>query len=127
MLKRLAVTAVFAASAAMADPVEGIWKTQPGDDGNFGHVQMSMCGEAICGVLIRAYNGSGSQIDSDNIGRNIVWDMKIRGNGRYRGGNIWAPDRDKVYKSKMQLSGDVLAVSGCVLVICRDQTWTRVK
>ena len=50
--------------------------------------------------------------------------MKIRGNGRYRGGKIWAPDRDKTYKSKMLLDGDVLSVSGCVLVICRDQTWT---
>ena len=86
-----------------------------------------MCEDLICGTLIRAFDGEGEEIDSDNIGKNLVWAMKIRGNGRYRGGKIWAPDRDKTYKSKMLLDGDVLSVSGCVLVICRDQTWTRVE
>ncbi|MEO0924159.1 MAG: DUF2147 domain-containing protein, partial [Pseudomonadota bacterium] len=38
-----------------------------------------------------------------------------------------APDRDKVYKSKMSLSGNALKVSGCVAVICRSQNWVRVK
>ena len=39
----------------------------------------------------------------------------------------WAPDRDKVYSSKMELSGSILEVSGCVFGICRAQTWTRVN
>lgn len=127
MLKRLTTLMILAASSASADPIEGIWKTQPGDEGNFGHVQIAMCEDLICGTLIRAFDGEGEEIDSDNIGKNLVWAMKIQGNGRYRGGKIWAPDRDKTYKSKMLLDGDVLSVSGCVLVICRDQTWTRVE
>ncbi len=127
MLKRLTTFTILAASCAAADPIEGIWKTQPGDEGNFGHVQIAMCDDLICGVLIRADNGAGEEIDSDNIGRNLVWAMKVKGDGRYRDGKIWAPDRDKTYNSKMSLDGDVLSVSGCVLIICRDQTWTRVK
>lgn len=44
-------------------------------------------------------------------------------------GMAWAADRDKTYASTMTLSGDTLAVAGCVLggLICRSQAWTRVK
>jgi len=42
-------------------------------------------------------------------------------------GTIWAPDDDKTYDSSMELSGNTLEVSGCVLggIICRGQDWTR--
>jgi uncharacterized protein (DUF2147 family) len=54
--------------------------------------------------------------------------MVAEGAGAYSGGKIWSPDRDKTYNGKMQLTGNGLAVSGCVLGICRDGgTWTRVK
>jgi uncharacterized protein (DUF2147 family) len=48
--------------------------------------------------------------------------------GVYDDGKVWSPDRDKTYSSDMTLSGNSLAVRGCVLGICRDGgTWTRVK
>ena len=53
--------------------------------------------------------------------------MAADGGGKYSGGKIWAPDRDKTYRSKMELSGDRLKVSGCVGPICRGQTWARVN
>ncbi|PWE30500.1 DUF2147 domain-containing protein [Maritimibacter sp. 55A14] len=114
---------------ALADPVEGTWQTRPGDDGNFAHVEVESCGAAICGTLARAYNGEGQQIDSDNVGKRMVWDMKPQGGGAYGDGKIWAPDRDKVYDSRMELSGDTLTVKGCVLggLICRGQDWKRVQ
>ncbi|HHI70868.1 MAG TPA: DUF2147 domain-containing protein [Rhodobacteraceae bacterium] len=117
------------AAPAFADPVEGIWKTKPGDDGNYGYIKISTCGANICGVIYKAFNASGKEIDSDNIGKKMIWGMAPQGGGYYSGGKIWAPDRDKTYKSKMQLSGNSLEVSGCVLggVICRGQTWSRVK
>lgn len=117
------------AGAASADPVEGLWKTKPDDNGNYGHVQIAPCGERFCGVLVEAFDSSGAVMASDNIGKQIVWDMTANGDGTYGGGKVWAPDRDKTYKSKMALSGDVLSVSGCVLggVICRASEWQRVK
>lgn len=117
------------AGAAFADPVEGLWKTKPDDNGNYGHVQIAPCGDKLCGVLVEAFDSSGAVMASDNIGKQIVWDMTANGDGTYGGGKVWAPDRDKTYKSKMALSGDVLSVSGCVLggVICRDSEWQRVK
>lgn len=117
------------AGAALADPVEGVWKTKPDDNGNFGHVRIAPCGEKLCGVLIEAFDAGGKPVRSPNIGKQIVWDMSAQGGGSYGGGKVWAPDRNKTYKSKMKLSVDSLAVSGCVLggVICRASDWTRVK
>ena len=114
---------------ALADPVDGIWKTKPGDDGKYGYVQIGPCGADICGVIVKAFNAQGQEIESENIGKRMIWAMKPKGDGYYSGGKIWAPDRDKTYKSNMQLSGNSLKVSGCVLggIICRGQTWKRVN
>lgn len=130
MIKKLALAAVFVmgAGAAWADPVEGIWKTKPDDNGNFGHVEITPCGAAFCGKLVKAFDGAGAEIDSPNVGKAIVWDMVAYPDGLYDDGQIWSPDRDKTYNSDMQLNGDKLSVRGCVLGICRDGgTWTRVN
>ncbi|MGB0439048.1 MAG: DUF2147 domain-containing protein [Paracoccaceae bacterium] len=119
--------ALSAGAAFAADPVEGRWKTQPGDNGNYGHVLISACGAKLCGVLERGFDAKGRTVDSPNDGRKMIWDMKPKGGGEYRGGKIWAPDRDKTYNSRMTLSGNSLEVKGCVFGICRGQTWTRVK
>lgn len=124
-----AALTLFAGAALAADPLLGTWKTVPDDNGQFGHVQIDPCGAAFCGVLVRAFDGAGKPLaTSPNVGKRIIWDMAAKGDGRYGGGKVWAPDRDKTYNSRMQLSGDALSVSGCILGICRDGgTWTRVK
>lgn len=122
-----AVLAVFG-SAALADPVLGVWQTKKDDNGNYGHVEIKPCGAAVCGTLIKAFNGAGKEIDGKNVGKRIVWDMKAGANGVYSGGKIYSPDRDKTYNGDMTLNGNALSVRGCVLGICRDGgTWARVK
>jgi uncharacterized protein (DUF2147 family) len=123
----LALGLGLAAPAFAADPAEGVWQTAPDDNGNFGHVQIAACGAKLCGTLVRAFDGSGAPIASPNIGRQIVWDMVPEGGGAYGDGQVWAPDRDRTYRAKMELSGDTLAVSGCVLggAVCRASTWRR--
>ncbi len=125
----LAVALAFAGTAALAaDPVEGIWKTKPDDNGNYGYVQIKPCGPAFCGTLIKAFDGAGKELDSPNVGKKIVWDMVAYPDGLYDDGQIWSPDRNKTYNSDMTLAGNKLSVRGCVLGICRDGgTWTRVK
>lgn len=114
------------ASAAMADPVYGDWKTGADDNGNSGLIQIAACGSKICGTLVKAYDKAGEETASDNLGKKIIWDMVAQGDGAYGNGKVWSPDRDKTYNSKMKLSGNSLAISGCVLVVCRDGgTWTR--
>ncbi|WP_309663296.1 DUF2147 domain-containing protein [Tabrizicola sp.] len=125
----LSAVLVLTGTAAFAgDPLEGVWKTKPDDDGKFGFVEVKPCGPAFCGTLIKAFDATGAEIASDNIGKQIIWDMVAYGNGVYDDGKVWSPDRDKTYNSEMQLTGNALAVKGCVLGICRDGgTWERVK
>lgn len=128
MMMTVLASMVFAGAAWAADPVEGVWQTKADDNGNFGHIEVKPCGPAFCGTLIRAFDGSGAQIESPNVGKKIVWDMMATGDGNYEDGKVWSPDRDKTYNSYMILQGDGLSVKGCVLGICRDGgTWQRVK
>jgi uncharacterized protein (DUF2147 family) len=129
-MKRIAFAIVFglAAGAAAADPAAGVWQTAPDDNGNFGHVEVTACGAALCGTLVRAYDASGKEIASPNVGRRIVWDMAPKGGGQYAGGKVYSPDRDKTYNGRLTLTERGLAVEGCVLGICRDGgTWRRVN
>ncbi|WP_460274872.1 DUF2147 domain-containing protein [Celeribacter sp. ULVN23_4] len=120
------VTALaLAAPAFAADPVEGTWKTQV-DDGHYAYVSIKPCGAQICGTIAKAFDASGP-VQSENIGKPIVWDMVAAGGGSYKDGKIWQPSTGKVYNSKMTLSGNTLKVKGCVGPICKGQTWTRVQ
>ncbi|MFQ1699737.1 DUF2147 domain-containing protein [Loktanella agnita] len=129
-MRKLIVTAAAAmtlAGAVFADPLEGVWQTVRDDNGNFGHIQVAPCGDALCGQLVRSFDSSGSEIPSDLIGRNIISETTPNGGGAYRG-KVFSPDRDKTYNSRLQLNGDQLSVSGCVFGICRDGgTWVRVN
>ena len=122
----LAVGLAFAAGAAGADPVEGMWQTQE-DDGAFAHVKMAPCGAKFCGVIARTFK-DGQEYRSENLGKQIVIDMEALGNGAYEG-EVWRPANDKVYFGKIQLNGDKMKLSGCVAggLLCKKQTWTRLK
>ncbi len=129
-MKKLMMTValVLAAGAAQANPLVGTWKTAPDDNGNFGHVQVKACGAAFCGTLVKAFDGSGKEIKSDNVGKKIIWDMVSYPDGLYDDGKVWSPDRNKTYDSDMTLSGNTVKVRGCVMGICRNGgTWTKVK
>jgi len=133
-MKHFALAAAFVTLATTAladDPVDGLWKTQAGDTGGYLHVSISECGSAICGTIDSAFDADGNQqLDYENLGKQIIWDMVPDGGGKYSGGKIWAPDRDKTYGSKMTLDGqNKLNVKGCVAggLVCRGQIWTRVQ
>ncbi|NVK14903.1 MAG: DUF2147 domain-containing protein [Rhodobacteraceae bacterium] len=114
------------AGAAAADPVLGVWKTQP-DDGSYAHIRMAKCGAAVCGKIARTFNSEG-EYKSPNIGKTLVIDMVPNGDGSYEG-KVWRPSNDKIYIGKMDLAGSSLALRGCVAggLICSKQTWTRVQ
>ena len=116
---------IFGTTSAIAnDAALGLWKSEPGETGGYIHVQITNCGEKLCGEIIDVVENDNDTI----IGEDIRLNMKIRGDGYYYGGTIWAPDQDKTYRSNMTLSGDSLTVRGCVaFVLCRSQKWTRIK
>ncbi|WP_425043614.1 DUF2147 domain-containing protein [Primorskyibacter sp. S87] len=122
----VAVATIGLAGIAQADPVLGTWKTQP-DDGSYAHIEMAPCGAAICGKIARTFNDDG-EYQSPNVGKTLVIDMVPNGDGSYAG-EVWRPSNDKIYIGKMDLSGDSLALRGCVAggLICSKQTWSRVN
>ena len=123
-----AFTAIFAATSAMADPIHGLWQTIEDDNGKYGHIEIKTCDGTICGFLRKSLDSNGKAVETEHKNKAIIWDMVNKGGGKYAGGKIWSPDRDKTYDSKLELNGDELKVSGCLLFLCRDGgTWTRVK
>lgn len=130
-MKRLvcaAVALMLGAGAAMAaDPLEGMWRTAADDNGHSGLIQVAPCGDKLCGVLVKAYDSAGKQIQSANIGRKIISETVNNGNGKYSG-KVYSPDRNKTYKSRLEMSGSTLNVQGCVMGICRNGgTWKKVQ
>jgi hypothetical protein len=83
---RIAASLAVFGSAALADPVEGVWQTKKDDNGNFGHIEIKPCGPAFCGTLITAFNGEGLEIENPNLGRQVVWDMVAYPDGLYDDG-----------------------------------------
>ncbi len=45
----VAFAGLFLAFTASADPVFGVWKTQPGNEGNYAYVEIKECDGKICG------------------------------------------------------------------------------
>lgn len=122
-----AVVMAMTAGGAMAEPLLGTWRTAPDDNGNTGLIQVAPCGAQICGTLVKSFDGAGKEMSSPNTGKMIISETVNAGGGAYKG-KVWSPDRNKTYNSRLELNGDSLKVSGCVLGICRDGgSWTRVK
>ena len=128
MLMRMMLVAAFAAlfAAPASASVYGVWKSEPNDKGTYVHVKLGPCGGAVCGTIVKLVNGEPKHKNQRR--RKIIWGMTPDGPNSWSGGKIWAPDDDATYASKMQLKGNVLKVSGCVLggLICRSQTLNRI-
>ncbi|TBN42760.1 DUF2147 domain-containing protein [Paracoccus subflavus] len=122
----IAAALAWAGTTATADPIEGVWQTQP-DEGSFAHVAIIPCGGAFCGTISRTFQG-GSEYQSPNLGRQIVIDMAPQGGGSYAG-KVWRPANDRIYNGKASVQGDRMSLSGCVAggLICKSQTWARVQ
>ena len=135
----LAVQAHAAHAAPAADPTFGDWLTATGD----GKVRVGPCAAnpaQACGTLIwlkpPADAPAGPLHDANNpnpalrarplLGVLVVSDFRREAPGQWVDGKIYDPNDGKTYKSKMSLGADGnLKISGCVLVFCKAQTWTK--
>nr|WP_238180554.1 DUF2147 domain-containing protein [Methylobacterium haplocladii] len=112
-----------------ADPT-GLWLTES----RASQVRVARCGGGYCGTLVSV---SGSGVDANNpdpalksrklVGVQILTAGTPSGDGFQ--GSLYNPTDGKSYSGSMTPKGpDRLEVSGCVLrVICKSQTWTRLK
>ncbi|AQS47574.1 MULTISPECIES: DUF2147 domain-containing protein [Thioclava] len=121
-----AVTLALGAGAALADPIEGTWKTQP-DDGAYAYVDIAPCGAKFCGTIVRTFKG-GSEYKSENLGKQLVIGMEPQGDNKYKG-KVWRPSNNKIYLGKITVQGNAMALAGCVAggLFCKSQDWQRVK
>lgn len=122
----LAAAIALAATAAAADPIEGLWQTQA-DEGSFAFVRIAPCGQAFCGTIVRTFKGK-DEYKSPNIGKQIVTGMTPAGDGAYQG-RVLRPADNKIYDGKAAVSGSSMKLSGCVAggLICKSQSWTKLK
>ena len=115
----------LALPAAAADPVVGLWKTEPDRKNLTSHIQIRQCGPNLCGKIIKAYDPSGKEVKTKNIGKELFWDVKPAGNGTYKDGTVVVPMLNVKAKANMELRGQKLKVTGCKGRVCDGQTWTR--
>ncbi len=123
MKKLAAMTLAFAMPVmALAQSVEGVWQTEPNDQGVSGLVTVSACGDAYCGVM------TGNTAGSNNyVGKTIIAGMTTSDGVNFSGGTITDPTQNNTYNSKMTLSGNTLKVEVCILTFCRGQNWMSVQ
>tara|TARA_R110002074_G_scaffold35767_5_gene97534 strand:+ start:746 stop:1273 length:528 start_codon:yes stop_codon:yes gene_type:complete len=120
------IAALGLAGIAAADPIEGVWQTEV-DEGSYALVTIAPCGGAYCGTISKTFNASG-EYQSPNLGKQIVRNMVPQDGTEYRG-QVWRPSNDKVYLGKIALSGNQMALRGCVAggLICARQNWVKIR
>lgn len=123
----IAALSIWTGSSLAAEPILGLWASPPDNKGQTGIVEVKPCGTAYCGKLIKAYDPSGKQIVTPNVGRQLIWGMKPAGGGKYADGRAYVPVFGADFPAKMELKGNTLKVSGCKVGLCKSQTWKRVQ
>jgi uncharacterized protein (DUF2147 family) len=112
---------------AQADPAVGLWQTQPDRKDLTSQIEVTRCGPALCGKVMRASDKTGREVKTANIGQPLFWDMQAQGNGAYDGGTVEVASMSLRARAKMQLQGNQLRVTGCKGPVCFGQTWTRLR
>lgn len=127
LLAALGVTA----SAAAGTGLDGLFRS-PNKGEGFVHIRIGECqsnAALTCGIIEAAFEADGQKRpDYENIGKLILWDMTSKGGGAYRGGRIWHPLQNKIYRGKLQTIGDdVLKATGCIGFLCKSERWMRIE
>lgn len=117
--------ALAAGPALAQDPAVGLWTTQPDRKDLISQIEIRECDRALCGRIRAAFDKSGAPVTTKNVGRELFWGMKSRGDGTYSGGTAWIPLLNVEAAASMALSGGRLKVRGCARGLCESQTWTR--
>lgn len=125
---------VLASQAIAADPpIAGNWITAD----RSAVVRIAPCGAKLCGtvvqVLARGANVPSNDANNPNaalrsrplIGVQVLNGFTARGS-EWVGGTAYDPKSGNSYRSTLALAaGGRLKVTGCVLIVCRSQLWTR--
>ena len=118
----LAIAGISLASMAFAaDPLANTtWQTF--DEGKpKGVVKITESNGVLTGKLISTTSEKGKK----HVGMTIISGLKADGGGKYSGGTITDPEKNKTYKLTANLSGSNLALKGHLGPFSRSQTWKK--
>lgn len=119
------ILALVMASNAAADPAEGIWITPPDRKNLTSYIEVRRCGDALCGRVLRAYDPSGREVMTRNVGKELFWGLRPQGGGTYGDGTAIVPLLNVKAKATARLTGNRMTVTGCKGRICDSQVWSR--
>lgn len=125
LLSMVVVFASFLASPAFADRAEGLWLTGPDKKGQVGHVSFARCGDALCGKVLKAFDKSGKQVRTRNVGKRVIWGVKPTGTGKYAG-SMYVSTLNQNVPGTFRVSGRSMTVRGCLGPICQSQVWKKI-
>ncbi len=132
-MKRIAFALLLAIlpSTANAQAVTGDWLT----DDRSAIIHVAMRGAKLWGTIARVLDPAAPTQDINNpdaaarkrplIGTPVLIDFARSAKG-WDGGKAYDPKVGRSYRSSLTLDGpNRLAVTGCVLFVCRTKVWTR--
>ncbi len=119
-----------AAQAQTSDP-SGTYLSETGET----RVRVTKCGSAFCGTIV-AVQGEAKDVNNPDAGKRgrslvgvqMISNIQPAGDGFT--GQLYNYKDGKTYNGKMSFKdGNTMQLSGCVLggLICRSQTWTKVR
>ena len=126
---------VFFLTNSVAQSAIGVWKTIDDETGDAkSHVEIYEKNGKLHGKIIKLLIAESTTCDCSGerngkplVGMEIMWGMYKSGS-TWKGGKIFSPTKDKIYKCKIWLEDDnTLKVRGYYYGLWRTQTWHRVK
>lgn len=110
------VSSLSLAAIAHAGSANGTWKRSNG-----AHVLAFDCGGGLGLKVV-------SSPEPAKVGKTIMCGAKKTGENKWKGTVLNLDDNQK-YSGYVELNGNSLTLSGCVLggIICKDDTWARLN
>jgi uncharacterized protein (DUF2147 family) len=128
---------VAGSSAGFAQDATGTWLNEDKD----GIVQITPCGGGLCGKVIWIRDAIDKAtgrppVDGKNadpalrtrpiMGLQVLSDLKPSSTPNRWEGRVYSLDDGKSFNARVTMLGaNQIKVEGCVLMVCRGETWTR--
>jgi uncharacterized protein (DUF2147 family) len=128
-LQTILAALLLSPSATLAQEAQqdNIWRNPQ----NSVHVRIRPCGKSKCGVVVWA--NEKAKADSARGGTPRLVGLDLFRDFHQVKPNVWkgkafVPDLNKTFSGTLTIKDQDTAVAhGCVLMVCKSQTWTRVR
>ncbi|GAA0307573.1 DUF2147 domain-containing protein [Psychrobacter aestuarii] len=116
-----AATMSVASLAFAADPLANTtWQTF--DEGQpKAVIKITESGGVLTGKIISTATEKGKKY----VGMTVITGLKADGNGKYSGGKITDPEKNKSYRMSAEVKGSTMDVKGHLGPFSRSQTWKK--